>query len=244
MSSKYARALIVLLLVAGAGFLLKAPQGFKFTLGMGYYLRDIGHPAASIPFFYVASVNNPHSHLPHWGLGTMLAKIGRERQALPHLLRATEIKREWTRASYTAHIAMSADDTVTLKAALMIGREDNSEALLMDLFGEYLNRPWFFINYQNFKWVLGYSNTLIRAEPENIAWFDFRRRIWEQYSSSSQSVEKSAEENKIIKESRIEMQIEDADALLKRLTTCSKNVICETAVASDRLRQHLLLNLQ
>jgi hypothetical protein len=85
MSSKYARTVIVLLFVAMSGFLLKAPQGFKFALDMGYYLRDTGRPAASIPFFYVASVNNPQSHLPHWGLGTMLVDVGLRREAPKHL---------------------------------------------------------------------------------------------------------------------------------------------------------------
>jgi tetratricopeptide (TPR) repeat protein len=215
MSSKVARTVIILLLVAVSGFLLKAPQGFKFALGLGYYLRDTGHPAISIPFFYVASLNNPESHLPHWGMGTMLAKIGKHGRALPHLLRATEIKREWTRASYTAHTAMVVGNVEVLKAALLIGREDNSAELLKDIFNEYLDRPWFFASQRNFKWVLGYADLLIRAEPEIVTWFEFRRRIWERHNWHSQNRATSVVENKIAQNSLIELQINDADALLQ-----------------------------
>jgi tetratricopeptide (TPR) repeat protein len=205
MSSKVARTVIVLLLVAVLGFLLKAPQGFKFALGLGYYLRDTGQPAVSIPFFYVASLNNPESHLPHWGMGTMLAKIGKHGRALPHLLRATEIKREWARASYTAHTAMVVGDVEVLKAALVIGREDNSAELLKDIFNEYVDRPWFFASQRNFKWVLGYSDLLIRAEPGIVTWFEFRRRIWERQNWHSRNRATSVVETTIAQNALIEL---------------------------------------
>jgi hypothetical protein len=217
MSSKYARTVIVLLFVAMSGFLLKAPQGFKFALDMGYYLRDTGRPAASIPFFYVASVNNPQSHLPHWGLGTMLVDVGLRREAPKHLLRATQLKREWSRATYTAYIATRHGDLKTVKEALAIGREDNAIETEKYFYTEYMTQPWYFDNLQQLKRALAVTEVLIKAEPELVTWFELRRQLWGRYGWYIQQKAVSVVESRMAQNTLMELQTEDAHELANSL---------------------------
>jgi hypothetical protein len=213
MSSKYARAVIVLLFVVVSGFLLKAPQGFKFALGMGYYLRDSGHPAASVPFFYVASLNNPQSHLPHWGLGTMLAELGHKSSSLPHFRRAVAIKPDWDRACWPATIALEVNDPAVANELIALGMANNHQESVNCIFNHFARLTWSDDKSTTHSKALAESEALIRVGSENWLWWEVRRRLWERQAWHIHQRALSVVDEEIEQNTLVAKQISDAEYL-------------------------------